>query len=138
MRMAFLGVLLLAGSAAMGQTVSTQNEATLATKPLAPAQPVLSLQQSLQMQTTQPSQFFVQNPANSGVLQVQPGFPAQGNLLSENHPLQLLGPAASHAQASVIPIPTQWPHAKMEAIPTRWPDLKFVPVQGAAPPPPRK
>ncbi|HEY6447117.1 MAG TPA: hypothetical protein VIY53_11700 [Acidobacteriaceae bacterium] len=133
MRMACLGVLLVAGSAAMGQTASTQSEAALAGKPATSAQPLLSLQQSLQVQATLPSQFFRQNPQNPGVLRFQPGSPTQRNWLTENQPLQLIGPPAGHAQADVIPIPTQWPHAKMEAIPTRWPDLKFVPVKGAAP-----
>jgi hypothetical protein len=135
MRMAFLGVLLLAGSAAMGQTAAAQNDAALAETPAAPAQPLLSLQQSLPAQA---GEFFMQNPQTSGVLQLQPGLPAPKNLLAKNQPLQLIGPPASHAQAGAIPIPTQWPHAKMEAIPTRWPDLKLVPLQAAPPATPGK
>lgn len=133
MRIVCLGALLLVGSAAMGQTASTQSEAPLAGKPATSAQPLLSLQQSLQVQTTLPSQFFLQNPQRSGVLPLQPGSPAQRNWVVENQPIQLIGPPAGQAQAGVIPIPTQWPHARVEAIPTRWPDLKFVPLQGTAP-----
>ena len=36
--------------------------------------------------------------------------------------------------AKGIPIPTQWPNAKMEQIPTRWPNLKVVPLGAQAQP----
>lgn len=135
MRMACLGVLLLTGSAAMGQTTGSAPELTVFSgQPATASTAALVLSQpGLQPQTTLPSQFFVQRPADTRVFQPLKSSTAQENFLAENHPLQLAAPAANHGQAGMIPIPTQWPQAKMEAIPTRWPDLKFVPLKAATP-----
>jgi hypothetical protein len=41
-------------------------------------------------------------------------------------------PAPMPPVAKGIPIPTQWPKAKMEQIPTRWPNLQVVPLGAQA------
>jgi hypothetical protein len=41
-------------------------------------------------------------------------------------------PAPMPPVAKGIPIPTQWPKAKMEQIPTHWPNLQVVPLRPQA------
>ena len=131
MRMTVIGVFLLTGSAALSQTPGTTRGSSVAAW------------ESTQV-VARPGNFFVQaQPAQAkfspqgtlrlgNQLSVDPQVRLQGpgTVLALNDP-SVRTPLAQLAGPRAIPIPTQWPQAKMEAIPTRWPSLKVVPIGGA-------
>lgn len=122
MRMAWLSVCLLAGPAALGQSAAVPEEVQVISQNggvfVAP-----------QFSTQPPGQ---QSASPTGQRRIQP--PQLFNFAK---------PTQTPPVAKEIPIPTQWPNAKMEQIPTRWPQLKVVPLSAQAQPgavtlPPRK
>ena len=134
MRRAIFGALLLTGTVALGQTAaSAQGLAAWNGQPVTagPTQP-LFIPQQLQALTKMPSRFFTQNPTHPGVFKAQTGLAAQGNLLAQNNRSDLSVFPLPRKGEGAIPIPTQWPHARLEAIPTRWPHMKMAPVSAAA------
>ena len=111
MRMAWFTVCLLAGPAALGQSAADPE--------MVPVNP--------------PGVFAApQFSANLPGQQIAPPVwqnPGRGQMPNT---LRFAKPLPMPPVAKGIPIPTQWPNAKMEHIPTRWPQLKVVPL-GAQP-----
>ncbi len=105
MRMAFLPVLvLLAGGVAWGQSAAGITDLSARVMPQAPL-----VVQAAQIRSAQPLV-----------------------LTAQNGPVLLTLPASRNARQQVSgpePIPTQWPHAKLEPIPTQW-KAKVVLVGG--------
>lgn len=111
MRMAWFTVCLLAGPAALGQSAPDSEGV-----PVNPPGVFVAPQLSTGLPGQQATPPVWQRPFR---MQTPPAF-------SFGKPLPF------PPIAKGIPIPTQWPNAKMEHIPTRWPQLKVVPL-GAQP-----
>lgn len=143
MRAMILGALLVAGPVALGQIPGGSTGDAWGT--LLPS----SGGQSVTIQTApvkgQTPKWFasVQPQAGTEALPGQswsvlrPGpTPAQGltresPMLALNESSAVRTPLAQFGAAHAMPIPTQWPQAKMEAIPTQWPKLTLEPIGGA-------
>jgi hypothetical protein len=135
MRAMIWGAMLLAGPAVMGQNPSTSG--AWAALPQAgvtgEAQNFFVQAKPLPMQFAQqeklPEQVWMQGQFSAA----KPGLPLtqNGAALAMNHFPMGVAPQASLAGPGAIPIPTLWPHAKVEAIPTRWAKVQAVPIGGA-------
>jgi|SRR5580692_3763878 hypothetical protein len=116
MRLTLVGLGLLAGSAAFGQTNA----------------PVLPLGNGASLYAPLPqakNQFLFPPSPKAGAITLPPATLSGTTQLRDFSLRSSLAPTAK-----VIPIPTQWPNAKMEAIPTQWPNLKVVPIGSQAMP----
>jgi len=136
MRIGLLGMFLLAGTA-WGQTAQTAPSGSTSAMPQAT---VAEETPNFFVQTSPlPMQFVPQQKLPEKVwLPGKFSAPKPGSLLTQHGPLPALNESSAVvttltqlAAPGAIPIPTQWPQAKMEAIPTRWPNLKFTPIGGA-------
>jgi hypothetical protein len=110
MRMAWFTVCLLAGPAALGQSAADPEGVPV-----------------------NPPGVFVA-PQFSGPQQIAP--PVWQKRMQPPQMFAFAKPAPMPPVAKGIPIPTQWPNAKMEQIPTRWPQLKVVPLGAQSQPGP--
>jgi hypothetical protein len=109
MRVTFVGLFLLAGSVAFGQT----NAPTILLGNNGTQFPKASPQAQFQFNCAQSPNVFALPPGSNPLQTRTRSFSMRPSL---------------GATAKAIPIPTQWPNAKMEAIPTQWPNLKVVPI----------
>lgn len=129
MRAMIWAALLLAGPAAWGQAAQSAPGDPWPAMPqttvkgaapdgFAGAQPAAALPKSAWLQQRFAEQAQLARPMG------------QGPVLAKSDPFAVITPLAQLTPRA-IPIPTQWPQAKVEAIPTQWPNLKLTPIGGA-------